>query len=395
VTWRTSQPLLVRTSAVIRLSGPEGGGELTAGGHLVAPRTVQVACAVPGVVRRLYVQLGEHVRSGQILAELDNAPLLEQRHQAAAEVLAARAELRELESGPLPVELDQSVAAVAAVRANLAAAEATLGRMRALSVEGLVARRELEEAERAYEVALAQVRGAAGAHQLLLRGPRAERIEKARARLTGARAALRSLEAQVDQTRVRAPMDGTVIEIKAAPGELVSAGWGSGGAILTVADLDVLDVQLDVEQGHLRRLALGTKGVIQVEADPGRRFRGRLVEVGPVVSRQKLSVSVKVRLDDRDPLLRPGMTARVVLGGQGERGPGVLVVPQAAIDESVGPPRLFRIRHARASPTAVRVVRSHPPDLVVVEGVEEGERVILLDGRRLQGGERVREAATP
>src|SRR5690606_31410690 len=197
--------------------GGSGGGGLTANGYVVARTKASVSSKVPGRLAYLGVEEGDLVQAGAVIARLEAAEYEAAVRQADAEVLAAEAARLEAEAGVTQAERD-------------------LERARALAADSLIPPQTLEDAETALTVAQARLRAAAA------------RVESARQARTAAAASL-------ENTRVRAPFTGTVLRKDAEVGEVVAPSVAGGGltrgAVVTMADLSTLEVEVDVNEAYI------------------------------------------------------------------------------------------------------------------------------------------------
>lgn len=288
-------------------------GDFILGGYVRANREIHVGSPVSGVVAAMYVRAGARVAAGEVIAELANETLKAQVAGARAAVAAATARLAELEHGPRPEETRRAEAQVAELEAELARARRQLERQQTLAAEGLIASTDLEQAQQDAEVLEARTEAARQSLELLRQGERPERVSQARAELAQTRAVLELAEAQVDQTVIRSPIDGVVTQQHAEVGELVSAGFGGGAAaaLVTIADVDELVVEIDVPHGELPRIRLGQPVQVNLEALAGRRYTGRVSWIGPEANRQKLSVPIEVSITGDIEGMLPGLSAKV------------------------------------------------------------------------------------
>src|ERR1044071_5369670 len=244
-------------------SGGAGAAIVTANGYVVARTRASVSSKVPGRLAELRVSEGSFVRKGEIIARLENADYAAQVTQARSAVQAARATLIESE----------------AARDQLAREARRMTDMRAAN-PGLVAAQDAEAAESRAAQAAARVRADSA------------RIEAAMAALGYARASL-------ENTLIRAPFTGTVLRKDAEVGEVVAPSVGGGltrGAVVTMADLRSLEVEVDVNEAYIARLRSGQRARITLDAYPDTTFRGSVRQVVPTADRQRATVQVKVSI---------------------------------------------------------------------------------------------------
>ncbi len=265
---------------VVRAEVVGGGGNaagITANGYVVARTRASVSSRISGRLASLGVEEGSRVRRGQILARLENADYEAAVAQAAADSLRAVAALEEAQ-----VARDQ-------IGRDLARAKELLAR-------------NLESAS-AIENLTAQLDGASA------------RVGVQQAQIRAAQAALAFARANLDNTYIRAPFDGTVLRKDAEVGEVVApVATGGGltrGAVVTMADLGTLEVEVDVNEAYIAQIKDEQPARITLDAYPSVNFAGRVRQIVPTADRQRATVQVKVAITDHDPRILPEMGARV------------------------------------------------------------------------------------
>lgn len=345
----------------VEVSGGGGGSGtgITANGYVVARTRASVSSRLSGRLAMLAVEEGSRVRRGQVMARLEN---------------------------------DEYLAA-------LAQAEADSGRAEASLTEAIAQRDQLErDLARSRDLVSRNMEAAANAEalQAQLQGAIA-RVGVQRAQIRSATAAIAYARANLDNTFIRAPFDGTVLRKDAEVGEVVApvaAGGGlTRGAVVTMADLETLEVEVDVNEAYIAQVASGQPTRIVLDAYPAAAFAGEVRQIVPTADRQRATVQVKVRISDRDPRILPEMGARVEF----------LAVAAAA--DSAAPMRVFVAADAvrtEGAETVVYVVRDGLASRQVIEagpvsggrrevrtGLSGGEQVIMNPPRELAEGARV------
>jgi RND family efflux transporter MFP subunit len=348
---RTAEVSVARAEALGGAPGLGAAEVLTASGYVVARQRASVSSEVAGRLEALYVSEGSRVREGQVLGVLRNE---DQR----AAVASAQAALRAEEAARVEAEASARELAL------------QLRRSRELLERGLVSRAEFDEIEAREEVARARVASAAA------------EVENARSRLRAARIDL-------DKTFIRAPFAGAVLRKEAEVGEIVSPIPSSGGltrgAIVTMANLATLEVEVDVNEGYVGRAREGMRAEIALDADPSERYPGRVRQIVPTADRQKATVQVKVAFDSLDARVLPEMGAKVTFLADAAPAPdggaavptGAVIVPGAAVREREGRAVVFVVEDGRA---AARTVAPRPMGrdrVILTGGVAAGEMVIV------------------
>lgn len=350
---------------------------VTASGEIVATRYADIGSSAMGKIVSLPVAQGERVRAGQVLARIDAVQAESDVSSAQAQVLALAATLQGARE-----QVQAAMADVVAAEARAADAEQQFGRKKELFAAGLLAAAEFEAARAAADNARAQV---AAARATVARVE--HEVAAADRRVNQARAAQRGASDILSKTSIVSPIDGVVTRLKVREGEMVVVGIQNqpGTTLMTVSDLGEIDAELKVAEADVLRVALGQASTVTLEAMPGRRFTGRVVEIGasalPVsgTGAAAREFTVVVRLEQPDPRLRPGLTcdAEIVTAERAD----VITVPLQSVvlrRTAAGAPELsgvFVVADGRAKfvPVTAGVIGGLD---IEVQGVAEGSPVI-------------------
>ncbi|MGH7427708.1 MAG: HlyD family secretion protein, partial [Candidatus Methylomirabilaceae bacterium] len=288
---------------------------LSAGGYIIPHRKIELAPKITGRVEWVGVEKGNTVEKGQVLLRIEQGEFVAAVDRAEASLVAAKARLREVETGSRPEEIERARAVMEEAKSNVANAQLDLERFQQLFAEGAVSRQLLDSAKNKHEVALAQLHAAKQSHEMMRIGPRREQIDLAHAQVREAEAALRGAQVDLDNTLIRAPVAGTILERLVEPGEIVTitfiGGRGAKSAVLSMANLKELDVEVDVSQNELRKIRLKQPVLVVPDAFPDRTYHGDVAELAPEANRQKATLQVKARISDPDDTIRPEMNAKV------------------------------------------------------------------------------------
>ncbi|MBI4469355.1 MAG: efflux RND transporter periplasmic adaptor subunit [Acidobacteria bacterium] len=373
---------------------------LSAGGYIVAHHKINVNSKVTGRIAWIGVEKGDKVKEGQVLVRLENQEFRAQVEQSRGAVMAAEAQLKALETGSRPQEVEQAKHNLEQARANLQNAEIWLERSRALAREGVVHRQQVDDAVARHDSAQQQVKSLEKAYELVRIGPRAEEIERARGNLLDMRGRLAYTQTLLEATQIRAPVSGTILERTAEKGELVTAQFASGaeggprGSVVSLADLNDLQVELDISQDDFAKLSPRQQGVVTADAYPDRKYQGMIDEISPEANRQKATVQVKVKVLNPDEYLRPEMNAKVEFLPSDTSTPATaaaagVIVPAAAVRDRDGRKMVFIAFNGKALVREVRV-RGQRSGSYVVEGLTGGEDVIINPPANLREGDGIK-----
>ena len=305
---------VVRASAQ---SSDVGGVVLSASGYIVAHHKINLNSKVTGRVKWIGVEKGDKVKEGQILVRLEDDEFRAQYEQAKGAAENARAYLEELQNGSRPEEIQQAQHNLDEARATLVNDKLTLDRTRDLANQGVVSKQASDDATAKFESDQQRVNSLEKVFQLSKLGPRKEEIARARGALEQAQGQADYAKSLLDATVIRAPVTGTILERAAEKGELVTSGFastaegGPQGLVVSLADLNDLQVELDIAQDDFARLGPKQRGVVTVDAYPDLKWDGIIAEISPQANRAKATVQVKVQILNPDAHLRPDMNATV------------------------------------------------------------------------------------
>ena len=277
---------------------------LSATGYIIAAHKIEVASKVNGRVAWIGVDKGDRVKAGQVLVRLEDDEYRSQVTQQRGQLNNLTAKLQELQNGSRPEEVQKARADVEQAKADQENAKVTLDRTKQLAAEGVLAKQNLDDAQAKYDGAAAKTASLERTLDLSVLGPRKEEIDQVRGQIEQARGALDYAQTQLDNTVIKAPVTGTILDRNVEKGEFITTGFvgdkGAKGYIVTMADLNDLQVELDINQNDFPKLAANQKGIVTTDAYPDRKYQGVIEQVSPEADRAKATVQVKVRV------LQPG-----------------------------------------------------------------------------------------
>lgn len=378
-------------------TGDAAGVVLNAAGYIVAHHKINVNSKVTGRVAWIGVEKGDRVKEGQVVVRLEDPEFRAAVEQARGAVESAKARLLELQNGSRPEEIAQSQHNLDEARATLANDKANLDRIRPLVSQGVFARQQLDDATAKYESSVQRVNSLQNVHALSKLGPRIEQVQRAKGDLLQAQGQLAYAQSQLDATQIKAPVSGTILERTAEKGELITAQFASGaeggprGSVVALADLNDLQVELDISQNDFSRLTPKQRATITTDAYPDRKYDGIIDEISPEANRQKATLQVKVKVLNPNDLLRPDMNANVEFLSEakpGERHDGV-VVPIAAVRDNAGKKIVYALEGSAAKQREVKILEPRSTGYLV-EGVRSGETVIVNPPTNLKDGTKVK-----
>jgi len=396
-----SAPKMVSAAEVKVETGPASMGStiLTVSGYVVAHHKIEVGAKVMGRVHWIGVEKGDTVQQGQLLVQLEDDDFRAQVNQARANLAAAQARLDQLRAGSRPQEKLKDNAAVLQAEANYKFALDDYRRTEQLYHSGVAAKIELDRAIAQRDVTFAMLESARQSSAITNIGPRVEEIRAAEAQVRQMKAALDYAETQLASTKIKAPVSGTVLQRIVERGEMVTpSAFGESGArtsVVALADLNDLQIELDISQTDFARLKMNQRAEIIPEAFPNMRYTGFIVEIAPEANRAKATVQVKVKVENPDEQLRPEMNARVnFLAEETPRVAGVstsrVLVPKSAVVRRDESDFVFVLKGSRVEQRVIRRGDETADSYYVLEGLTGGESVATSGAESLRDGDRVK-----
>ncbi|MBW4698444.1 MAG: efflux RND transporter periplasmic adaptor subunit [Aphanocapsa lilacina HA4352-LM1] len=354
---------------------------ITSAGQVAPNRKVNVGPKEAGLLTKLYVDQGDAVRQGQVLAQMDASRIVSEVAAAKAARDLAAAQYQEARNGFRPQEIDQVRADLRAAQANVDIAGNNLVREERLFTERAIA--ETQVINRRLEFSRAQdaLKAAQEKFNLYKAGTRNEQVLAAKARLDQAEATYRNNRTRLADLTIRAPFSGIISQRYAQPGAFVSPTVNTSGDSANSSSIllliDRLEVLATVAESDIARIKVGQPVQITTSAYPGTVFKGtvRLVAPEAVTESGITQFQVRVRLDDeaaRTLKSRLNVTVNFVAG----RVSGVLVVPTTALITRDGKTGVL-VPDAQKGPTYREVGT----------GVSLGDKTQILSG--LSDGEKL------
>jgi len=367
---------------------------LTATGYIVAAHKIEVASKVNGRVAWIGVDKGDKVQAGQVLVRLEDDEYRAQVQQERGQVANLEAKLAEDQHGSRPEEIQKARSDVEEAKADLADAKASLDRTRQLVQEGVLAKQALDDSLAKYDGDAAKVASLQRTLDLSVLGPRKEEIDQVRGQIEQARGALAYAQNQLDNTVIKAPVTGTILDRNVEKGEFITTGFvgdkGAKGYIVTMADLNDLQVELDISQNDFPKLGPQQKGIVTTDAYPDRKYEGVIEQVSPEADRSKATVQVKVRVLKPNSYLRPDMNATVAFyndakaESRGTERP-LIVIPGSAVKNG----SVFVVLNGRARNHAVTTEGTSQNGVLIASGLVGGEDLIVNPPANLKDGQKV------
>ncbi|MFZ4665518.1 MAG: efflux RND transporter periplasmic adaptor subunit [Prochlorotrichaceae cyanobacterium] len=371
--------------------------EITATGTVQPLKTVNLSPKTAGTLVELLVEQGDRVEAGQLLARMDDRDIQAQLLQIGGNLAEAEARLAELQAGTRIEEIDraqsqvqQSKARVEESQARLDLAQERFDRNRKLLAQGAIAlddleasRTEVDQAAAVLSQSQAQLQESQRQWQQLKNGSRPETIAQAKAQVRATQGQKAALLVQLEDTRIRAPFDGTITQRYADPGAFVTpttsaSSTASATSTSIVALAQGLEILANVPEVDLTQLSLKQPVKIVADSYPDQEFEGtvRLIAPEAVKEQNVTSFQVRIALLSGFDRLRSGMNVDTTFLGKTLK--SAIVAPTAAIVTLKGETGLL-VPNDRQEPTFRPVVIGITigDKTEILEGLEPGEKVFI------------------
>ncbi|WP_289021155.1 efflux RND transporter periplasmic adaptor subunit [Desulfobacter postgatei] len=347
----------VDVARVVGLYPSEAYTLLNASGYVVAQRKAAVASKITARLVSLSVEEGSPVKAGQEIARLESDDLEAARNRALADLEFVRFKIEQ-------------------VKAELTDATRSHQRNKQLLPKQYISMAEYDVGEARYRTARAALLAEEAA-------------------LKASRAALREAAVNLEYAIIRAPFDALVLTKNADIGDIVTpvgAAADSKSAVVNIADMDSLMVEVDVSESNIRQVYVKQPCEIRLDALPEARFAGRVHMIVPTADRSKASVMVKIAFLEKDRKLLPEMSAKAAFLSQpltvAEKEP-VMAVPTAALMEAKGENIVFLVQDGKIIQKTVRLGRQLGDMTEVKSGLASEDVIALNPLHRLKQGMKV------
>ena len=370
------QVVAARTDAIRRV--------VEADGILYAINQAAVAPKISAPVRVFYVNRGDHVRQGQLLALLENSDLAAGAQESKGQFDQAEANYRSITAATIPEEVMKAQTDERADKEALDAAQKVYESRQKLYKDGALARKLVDDAQVAYAQARSQYEAARQHMEALQSVGKQEQIKTAQAQVETAKAHYQGAEAQLAYSEIRSPIDGVIAERGIYTGEMAPAGV----PLLTVMDVSRVVARANVPQSQAGYLRVGDQATVAASGST-EGAPGKLIVVSPAVDPNSTTVQVWVETANPGERLKPGTTVHVSIVAATIK--DALVVPAAALLPGAdGGTQVMviganAVAHARKIETGVR----DGGLIEVLKGLKPGEQVVTVGGLGLQEGAKV------
>jgi HlyD family secretion protein len=358
---------------------------IEADGILYARNQASVVPKISAPVKTFYVNRGDHVRQGQLLALLENRDLSAAARESKGQYDQAEANYRSTTAATVPEEVIKAQTDVQSAKQALDAAQKVYESRENLFKEGALARKLVDDAQVVFVQARSQYETARQHLDALQNVGKQEQIKTAAAQVDTAKAHHQGSEAQLSYSEIRSPVDGVIADRAIYPGEMAAAG----SPLLTVMDVSRVVARVNIPQNQAGYLKVGNPATI-TQTDSTEAVAGKVIVVSPAVDPNSTTVQIWVETANPGGRLKPGVTVHVAMVAETIAN-AVVVPPAALLPAADGSTQVIvagadSVAHARKIQTGVR----EPDKVQVVSGLKAGEQVVTVGGLGVQDGTKVK-----
>jgi HlyD family secretion protein len=336
-------------------------------------------------VREFYVNRADHVRKGQLLAQLENSDLTASAMEAKGMLDEAEAGYHNTTAATLPEEMTKAQSEAQSAKEALDAAQKLYESRRQLLEQGALPRRQADEASVAFVQARTQYEVASKHLDALQKTGKDASTRQAQAQVDAAKGRYLNAQAQLEYSRITSPLSGVITDRPMYAGEMASPST----PLLTVMDISQLIARANVPAEQLKFLKVGNDATITA-ADSSAELHGKVTVISPALDANSTTAEVWIKAANPGERLKPGSSVQVSMVA--ETVANAIVIPPAGIlpsDEGFSRVLIFgtdSLAHDRRVDTGIR----EPGRVQVLKGLEEGEKVIVVGGLGLKDKTKVR-----
>jgi len=358
---------------------------VTAHAVLYPREQANIVPKVSAPVRRFLVNRGDHVKQGQLLAELENRDLVAAAQESRGQYVQAESNYRSTAGAMVPEAVTKAQADVDAAREALDAAKKLLDNRQQLLQQGALARKLVDEAQVGYAQARAASESAQQHLQSLQSVGKQEQITTAQAQVQSAKGRLDGAQAQVAYTEIRSPLTGVVTERPLYPGEMAA----TDKPVMTVMDISKIVARINMAQDQARDVKVGNEATM-TPSDGDMPVTGKVIVVSPASDPNSTTVQVWVQADNPGERLRAGQSVHVSIVAATIDG-ATLIPTTAVLPNAEGETIVLIVDDKSVAHEKVVEIGAREPEMVqVTSGVEPGDRVVTVGGVGLEDKAKVR-----
>jgi multidrug efflux pump subunit AcrA (membrane-fusion protein) len=334
----------------------------------------------------LKVDEGATVSRDMLLAVIDDPDYTLEVKRAEGVMEAANSRLQQLLAGARPQEIQLAKAEMDQTLAEMEKRKADMERAKKLVQDKYISSQEWDSARTAYEVSVATHQKAKENFALVVEGPRKEEIAQARAQLDQSQAALSLARQKLGKTKIFSPLAGVVRVRKVSKGEFLK----NGTPLFMIIQSNPIKLRFTLTERDVGRVKIGQEVALRVEAFPEREFKGAVTTIYPSLEEKTRTLLIEALVPNPEGSLKPGFFAKVFLftGPPQEK----VVIPVTTFLYEETKVKIFVEEGGRAKSKDIKLGSKYGELMEILEGVQEGEKVVVAGQQNLSEGVKVNVA---
>jgi multidrug efflux pump subunit AcrA (membrane-fusion protein) len=356
-------------------------------GDILPLMQVDLVPKVSGYLERIDVHIGDIVKQGQVIAQIDRSDFLHKVREIEAKVAQAKAQLTEIETGTRTEELRQAEEAVKQAQSRFENAKLQHERIEALYKREVISKKERDTADMEFTVAEAQLASSQQQLKLLREGARQEVRDASQAKLKEMEAILEQERNHLKDTTIVAPFRGEISRKYLDAGAFVSPS-SPPTPLVNLVHTEILKIVANVLEKDIPLLKPGMKAKVQVDSYPGRVFEGRVEKINSALDLSTRTLQAEIYILNSDRSLKPGMFANVEVVLLEK--PQTLVIPREAVIEAGGEMSVFVVEGKQVFRKPITLGYEQDRLVEVLKGLNEGDQVVIKGQQLIKDGSTIR-----
>jgi len=357
---------------------------LVANGDISPLMQVELSPKVSGYLEKISVQIGDSVKQGQVIAQIDRAEFMQKVKEIEAKLAQAKAAADEVEAGTRSEDIRQAEESVKQAKSRYDNAKAQRERMEALYSRQIISKKDFDNADTECAVCEAQLSANQEKLKQLKEGARLEVREGSRAKVKEMEAILAQEQIRLQNTQIVAPFAGEIVRRNVDSGALVSPST----PVVTLIHLETLKVVANILEKDVGLIKPGMKAKILTEAYPGKPFDGTVVRINKALDLATRTLQAEINIPNPGHLLKPGMFAKIEMVLKENL--NALTVPRDAVLKEEGKEFVFAVEGNQAFRKPVVTGIERETLIEIVEGVKDGEKIVVRGQESLKDRTTVR-----
>ena len=375
----------IKNVKVIKVELSSLSTDVNYSGKLTAKEEVSVSPKSPGKVKTLNVKVGSTVKSGETLFTLDSDSLQAQLKQQQASIDSAKANLNKTKSSGVEQQVVQAQQAVDSAKISYDDAQSSYNRTESLYSSGAASKQELDTAKTKLDSASVALSSAQQNLSLIQQKIGPESVDVAQAQVTQAEAAVDSIQSQINDTIIKAPISGIVSAVNIHEGEISPTATAS----ITIIDLSSLIVEATVPGNMLSKIKVNQSIPVVIPSLSNKEITGSIETINPDADSTTKEYLIKIKISNPEGELKPGMFVKISLPDETQD--NILTVANQAVKVENGVSYLYKVENNKIKKVSVNTGLSNDKITQIISSkIRAGDNIVPEGQTFLNDGDKVK-----